>query len=76
MVWHSLVAPAGTPQPVLDALHKALTDALASPELNTFLAGRAVKVTASTPDQLRKRIKDETVMWQKILKDANVGTLN
>lgn len=75
-VWHSLVAPAGTPQPVLDALNKALLEALASPELNAFLAGRAVKVTTSTPDQLKKRIRDETVMWQKILKDANVGTLN
>ena len=76
VVWHSLVAPAGTPQPVLDALHKALTEALASPELIAFLDARAVKVTASTPDQLRKRVRDETVMWQKILKDANVGTLN
>jgi tripartite-type tricarboxylate transporter receptor subunit TctC len=76
MVWHSLVAPAGTPQPVLDALYKGLTDALASPELKDFLAARAVKVTASTPDQLRKRMRDETGMWQKILKDANVGQLN
>jgi tripartite-type tricarboxylate transporter receptor subunit TctC len=74
--WHALLAPAGTPKEVVDRLHDALVKALAAPELQKFAASRGIVLETSTPDKLRQRIHDDTSMWEKILRDAGVGTLN
>ncbi|MFT4066951.1 Bug family tripartite tricarboxylate transporter substrate binding protein [Paraburkholderia sp.] len=74
--WHALLAPAGTPQDVIDKLHDGLVKALAAPSIQAYARARGITVAPSTPDQLRKRIRVETDMWRKILKDAGVGTLN
>lgn len=74
--WHALLAPAGTPKEVVERLHDGLVKALAAPELQAFAASRGIVLETSTPDRLRRRIHDDTSMWEKILHDAGVGTLN
>jgi tripartite-type tricarboxylate transporter receptor subunit TctC len=74
--WHALLAPAGTPQDVIDKLHDGLTKALAAPNIQAYAASRGITVAPSTPDQLRQRIRSETKLWEKILHDAGVGRLD
>ncbi|WP_233838623.1 Bug family tripartite tricarboxylate transporter substrate binding protein [Paraburkholderia sp. ZP32-5] len=74
--WHALLAPAGTPQNVIDKLHDGLVKALAAPEIQAYARARGITVAPSTPDQLHERIRTETEMWRKILQNAGVGTLN
>jgi len=54
--WHSLLAPAGTPQPVLDRLHAELMKALASPEIRDQTAQQGLRIISSTPQEVRERL--------------------
>lgn len=70
--WHSLLAPAGTPQPVLDRLSREVTKAMASPEVRELTDKQGLIIITSTPDGVRERIRNESAMWAKVIKDANI----
>ena len=70
--WHSLLAPAGTPQPVLDKLYRELIKALNSPEMREQAERQGLIVLTSTPEGLRERIRTESAMWGKVIRDAGI----
>lgn len=70
--WHSLLAPAGTPQPVLDKIYGELMKALNSPEMREQAEKQSLVVLTSTPEGLRERIRTESAMWAKVIKDAGI----
>ena len=70
--WFGIVVPAGTPQPIVDRISKALEAALATPEVREKLdlAGCAVK---SAPlGQFADIIKSDIALWAKVVKDAGI----
>jgi tripartite-type tricarboxylate transporter receptor subunit TctC len=70
--WFGIVVPAGTPQPIVDRISKALEAALAAPEVREKLdlAGCAVK---SAPlAQFADIIKSDIALWAKVVKDAGI----
>ena len=70
--WVGLIAPAGTPVPVLDRIHKEAVAVLAEPEVVAKLAAQFVSPTASTPDQFRAVLKEEHDRWAPIIKAAGI----
>ena len=70
--WWALLAPAGTPQPILDLLHEKLLKVLALPDVKEQLAFRMVDVESSTPAQLRELIVSEGARWRKTAQDAGI----
>src|SRR5215468_8168815 len=66
--WHALVAPAGTPKEVVDALHRAAIGSLNDPETHKALTELGVDVVGSTPEELRDYIKSEIPKWATIVK--------
>ncbi len=73
-VWHALLAPKGTPQPILEALAAALQQALADPlVLDRFAALGASAATRdqATPDALRRHLDAEIAKWSPIIKAAD-----
>jgi tripartite-type tricarboxylate transporter receptor subunit TctC len=68
--WAGLVAPAGTPRPIIDKLHKESTAILRD---NTErLAGEGFVVVASTPEEFAAFMKSETTKWGLVVKAAGV----
>jgi tripartite-type tricarboxylate transporter receptor subunit TctC len=70
--WFGIVVPAGTPQPIVDRISKALEAALAIPQVREKLdlAGCAVK---SAPlAQFAEIIKADIALWAKVVKDAGI----
>jgi tripartite-type tricarboxylate transporter receptor subunit TctC len=70
--WFGIVVPAGTPQPIVDRISKALEAALAAPEVREKLdlAGCAVK---SAPlARFADIIKSDIALWAKVVKDAGI----
>ena len=65
--WVGLIAPAGTPQPVLGKIHKEAVAALAEPELVAKLKAQFVVPIANTPDQFRAVLKQEHDRWAPIV---------
>ncbi len=65
---YGLVAPAGTPRPVIDKLNKALNDALKSDEIRKRLALEGAEPLPSTPQEYAADIDREETQWAKVVK--------
>lgn len=72
--WYGMVAPKGTPQPVVAALHHIATQAMADPAVTEKLAAQGATLVGDTPEHFRQFIADETAKWAKVIKDAGVAT--
>ena len=70
--WFSVVAPAGTPRPIIDKLNGILMLYLKRPEVQDRLNTLAITPLTSTPDELEKFIPAEIVKWAKVVKDAGI----
>ena len=66
--WWGLVAPAGTPKPVLDKLSKAFNDALHAPETKTRFSALMAEPVGSTPAEFDKFMAAERAKYQPIVK--------
>lgn len=66
--WWGLVAPAGTPQAVLDKLNKAFTDALKAPETKTRFELLMAEPVASSPAQFDQFMAAERKKYQQVVK--------
>jgi len=66
--WWGLVAPAGTPAPVLDKLNRAFVAALNAPETRTRFASLLAEPVANTPDQFGAFMKSELAKYEKVVK--------
>lgn len=72
--WFSILAPAKTAPAIIARLNKAASDALADPAIRNRLEEMSFEVVGGAPDVLRKFIAEETVKWEKVIKDANITT--
>jgi tripartite-type tricarboxylate transporter receptor subunit TctC len=70
--WWGIMAPAGTPQPIVDKVYAAAQEALKAPELQeAFAREGAASVTMSTAD-FQKYIEDEITKWARVVKEGNI----
>jgi tripartite-type tricarboxylate transporter receptor subunit TctC len=70
--WSGIVAPKGTPQPVIDALAKVIAAVQADPKFNDRMSEFGAPVFALSPAEFGKFIADETEKWGKVVKFANL----
>ena len=70
--WYSLVAPAGTPQPVVDRLQHEIAQAFAKPDVREKLAGLGAESVANTPAEFAAMQRAEAARWAKLAKEANI----
>jgi len=66
--WHGLVAPTGTRQDIIAALHDAAVKALHNPEVQASLQKLGVDIVADTPQEFASYIKSEIPKWTAIVK--------
>jgi tripartite-type tricarboxylate transporter receptor subunit TctC len=69
-LYYGLVAPAGTPRPIIDRLNKALRTALDTEEVRKRLATDGAEPTPSSPEQYAAEIDREETKWSKVVKDS------
>ena len=70
--WVGLLAPAGTPRPVIERLHAAVLEVMALPETRERLAAFGGEVTTSTPEEFAAHIRSEMARLGKVVRDANI----
>jgi tripartite-type tricarboxylate transporter receptor subunit TctC len=68
--WYGLLAPAGTPKPVIVQLQAEVAKALDAPDVKEKLAQVGTEPHKSTPEQFATLIKDDLPRWAKIVKDS------
>src|SRR5580698_6821120 len=69
---YGLVAPAGTPRPIIDRLSKALRDALASEDVRNQLELDGTEIAPSTPEQYADFIDKDERKWSELVKTSGV----
>ena len=72
-LYYGLVAPAGTPRPIIDKLNKALQDALASSEVKKQLGLDGTEITPGTPEAYAAFIDKDEKKWAGLLKASGVA---
>jgi tripartite-type tricarboxylate transporter receptor subunit TctC len=70
--WWGLLAPAGTPAPVLDRLYKEIIAILDSPETRKRFELEGAEVIRMTPPEFANFVSQETVKWTKVVKEAGI----
>ena len=70
--WFGLMAPAGTPAPVVAKLHAETVKILARPAIREKFGALGMEAIGSTPAQFADVIKAEIPVWAKVIKAAGV----
>jgi tripartite-type tricarboxylate transporter receptor subunit TctC len=71
--WYGVVVPAGTPQRIIDRLHKETATILSTPDIAKALNARGIEVAPSLPEQFFAYIRSETTKWAKVIHAINAG---
>ena len=70
--WFGILAPAGTPSPIVDRLYQALLRGSNSPEVKERLRTQGVDVVNRKPQEFAAVIKHELAQWAKVIKAAGI----
>jgi tripartite-type tricarboxylate transporter receptor subunit TctC len=71
--WWGILAPAGTPRPIIDKLVLELRNAIALPDVSKMLRDtQGMEVVALGPEATQKWIVDNMARWGKVVKDNNI----
>ena len=70
--WFSVVAPAGTPRPIIDKLNRVLMTFISRPETQDKMNALAISPWTSTPDELAQFVPAEIKKWAQVVKDAGI----
>lgn len=74
--WMGLVAPGGTPKPVIDKINSDVADAVKSKAVRDKLAAQLMEPVGNSPEQFRAVIDSEIERWAPIIKAANIQKIN
>lgn len=72
MPWLGLVAPAGTPEPVVQKVYETLSSIVKEPQVQEQFTGLGLDVIASDPQTFRTFIEQDIRTWSKVASDANI----
>jgi len=70
-IWYGLLAPAGTPQPVIDKLNTAINEALKDQTLLSNFSKQGLDPLGGTPAEFASYIKSETERWASVVQSMD-----
>jgi tripartite-type tricarboxylate transporter receptor subunit TctC len=70
--WMGLIAPGGTPKPMVAAINKDVVAIIKTPEVREKLAAQLMQPVGSSPEEFRARIDGEIERWAPVIKAADV----
>ena len=70
--WYALLAPAGTPPPVIDKINSEMKRAIADADFVKQLEALGLVPASSTPRELGELIRSELVRWNKVIDEAGI----
>ena len=70
--WWGVMAPAGTPQPIIDRIYKDIQEVLKSPELKAAFDREGAAAVTMTSAEFTQYIENEIVKWGRVVKEGNI----
>jgi tripartite-type tricarboxylate transporter receptor subunit TctC len=71
-LWFGMMAPRGTPQPIINQLNAAVNKALQSADIKKNLEGAGMIASGGTPERFGERIRKDYERWSKVVKESNI----
>ena len=72
-VWYGMMAPGGTPRPIIERLAQEARTAMASPEVGPKLAGFGMEPAVFGPEAMDALYRSDRAKFQRIVKEANIA---
>ncbi len=70
--WFGFMVPAGTPKAIIDKINKDTAKVLQSADVRKRLEDLGMAPAANTPAEFAKAIKEESVRWEKIIRERKL----
>jgi tripartite-type tricarboxylate transporter receptor subunit TctC len=71
--WFALLAPKGTPQPIVAGMNRVAKEVLADPAVTKRRAEMGASTLGGTSQQLEKHLAEETEKWGRLVRDAKIA---
>jgi tripartite-type tricarboxylate transporter receptor subunit TctC len=68
--WFGILAPAGTPKPVIAKLNAEISAVLRDPAVTKWMAGQGFEAAGGTPADFAAHIRKETAKWARVVKES------
>ncbi|HEX3810132.1 MAG TPA: tripartite tricarboxylate transporter substrate-binding protein, partial [Rhizomicrobium sp.] len=70
--WNGVGAPKDTPKEIIDAMNKAIHEALALPDIKEKFNKVGVETSPSTPGELKARLVSDITKWDAVIQQAGI----
>ena len=70
--WYGVLAPAGTPKPVVEKLSREIAQVMRQPEMAKRLVADGSEAVGSTPQEFRQHLVDERDKWTRVIRQAGI----
>lgn len=72
-VWFGILAPTGTPTPIIDNISKATNEALKDPKVLKQLNTQGLDALGGSPEDFRRFIRSETERWARVIQSMDAA---
>jgi tripartite-type tricarboxylate transporter receptor subunit TctC len=70
--WYALMAPAGTPDPIVRKIQAEVARIVQTPETRKALEAQGATPVGNSPEDLARIIEIDTARWAKVIRDSNI----
>ena len=70
--WFGIVAPTGTPKPIIDKVYQDTRKALESTELRARFYVQGLAPVGNTPEEMGRAMQAETALWARVVKERKI----
>jgi tripartite-type tricarboxylate transporter receptor subunit TctC len=71
-LWTGILAPTGTPAPIIDRLNGEIAKVLALKDVQEALARQGAEAQSGTPAQFSAFIKSDYAKWARVVKESGI----
>jgi tripartite-type tricarboxylate transporter receptor subunit TctC len=72
LAWWGVIAPAGTPQPIVRRMYEELSKALKDPALAQKFTEQGMEIIGGPPEELDRFVRAEIARWAAVVRDAKI----
>ncbi|HEY2754742.1 MAG TPA: tripartite tricarboxylate transporter substrate binding protein [Pseudolabrys sp.] len=72
VAWYAIVAPPGTPKPIIEKINADVNEALRQPDLQDRLKNLSAEVFGGSVDKTAQYLHEEVARWANVIKTANI----
>ena len=71
--WNGILAPARTPSPIVDRVHREVVAALRAPDIQAQLSAQAIDSVGNSPQEFAKILRADVAKWREVLRRAGIN---